>query len=320
MRFRLIPKVDMSADMKIRLQDNTKLILKRNKIEIVDSATLEWIRKRIIKTHIIEGERETQITKEELSSRKEYVSSNRFSISLLTPTRERVDKCCRYINSIVSTASDPSRIEALFYVDDDDPQLSEYRSKLPQAGKKLGNLQIVSGPFITVSREWNVLAELCQGNALAMGNDDIIYCEKGWDDRLEKEAKAFPHNIWCMWFADGITNSELWPTFPIISRRYYEELGYFSPEPIKYGYKNNFLFFYNDTWVGDVSKKAGCQKYISSPQYMKHLHWSTYKKETDSTTHRARNLAKQGNDTKTFDETEYIRKDHADILINSVRG
>jgi len=247
---------------------------------------------------------------------------DQFLISLITPTRERVEKCVRYLSSVVSTAKKPHRIEALFYVDDDDPQVDEYKQCLLEVGSSLARVEIVVCPFSGVSHSWNELAKTSHGDAICMGNDDLVYLNHdghpAWDDRLESEARNWKdkhgHDIWCMWFADGIGNSANWPTFPMISREYYRTVGYFAPEPKLWGADRNFGFFFNDTWVGDVSKKAGCQNRIGNPQYLQHWHHNKHPSEADGTTHRAREFAKQSNDPKLFEETARIRDSHANKL------
>lgn len=233
-------------------------------------------------------------------------------ISLLTPTRERVDKCCRYLQSVVETTFNPRQIEALFYVDDDDPQVEEYQDRLPKLGDRLARVEVVVGPFITVSKSWNVLANKADGDVLCMGNDDLVYLQdrkEPWDGRLLNEMAAWKrehkHSIWCMWFDDGMPNCKKWPIFPMISRDYYETLGYFAPDV-------GFRFFCNDTWVGEVSKLADCQHFIADPQYLLHYHWSKYPKEKDATTARARvNNTGGVPDIKLLGETLHIRQSDA---------
>lgn len=237
-------------------------------------------------------------------------------ISLLTPTRERVDKCCRYLQSVVETSFNPEQIEALFYVDDDDPQVEEYQDWLPKLGGRLAKVEVVVGPFITVSKSWNELASRADGDVLCMGNDDLIYLKpsgilKGtfWDARLLNEMTVWEqrhgHAIWCMWFDDGMENCKKWPIFPMISRDYYESLGYFAPNV-------GFKFFCNDSWVGEVSKLANCQHFIAEPQYLLHYHWSKYPNEKDATTARARvNNAGGQVDINLLGKTLHIRQAHA---------
>ena len=48
-------------------------------------------------------------------------------ISILTPTRQRSQRCFEFIKSIYTKTDQPQNIELLFYVDKDDPQLTHYK-------------------------------------------------------------------------------------------------------------------------------------------------------------------------------------------------
>jgi hypothetical protein len=238
-------------------------------------------------------------------------------ISLLTPTRGRVKKCQRYLQSVVDTADDLTQIEALFYVDNDDPCCDEYRTMLAEFEGRLRRVVLTVGPFITVSKEWNVLAKQAQGDVLCMGNDDLVYFRKGWDTfleihtRMRVEASLLKSPIWCAWFYDGIVTSMSWPTFPMISRAYYETLGYFAPDV-------GFKFFYNDTWIGEVSQMGRCQMFIENPQYMRHLHHIRYQEETDQTTHLPSKAGAEQYDTDLFRRTVGMRQEDARKLRRAV--
>ena len=235
-------------------------------------------------------------------------------LSMLTPTRGRPDHVKRYIDSIFATADDPSRIELLFYVDNDDPELKGY---IHLAGDytQYKEYPFKKVTFIfdepkSVSKSWNDIAALSQGDVLCMGNDDIIYQEKSWDTRVDLEVAAYTakhtDRIFCMWFDCGIKGSE-WPTFPMISREWYNVLGYFAP--------GRFHFFYNDTWVGDIGWKIGRMNYIAEPKYMEHRHHSTNPGVADATTKHSRRDNAARKDAAIWEETSEIRQEEANKLL-----
>jgi hypothetical protein len=232
-------------------------------------------------------------------------------ISLLTPTRNRALKCKRYLASALDLADDSTRVELLFYVDEDDPQMPDYLKMKEDIRVPSLKLDVIVGHQITVSKAWNLLASKAQGDVLCMGNDDLIYDRLGWDTALERAVTPIKHGIWCAWFNDGGANSFQWPTFPMISRAYYETLGYFAPDV-------GFKFFYNDTWVGEVSKHANCQKPILEPQYLAHLHHTLYPSEHDATTDWARRDGAADHDTRLFQDTVHIRKTDARKLRDAI--
>ena len=96
--------------------------------------------------------------------------------------------------------------------------------------------------------------------------------------------------------------------FPIVSKRWYETLGYFTP--------GIFHFGYNDTWVYDIAKRIDRCHFIPNVT-VEHLHFSTGKVSMDPTYHRNR-TEERGNlyhlDNAIFDETSEERARDAEKL------
>ena len=200
------------------------------------------------------------------------------TISILTPTRNRPNNCERFIKSINATASNHERIELLFYVDDNDPALEQYKSLAAHSDSEyrhFGKVDFTFGEAMSVSKSWNILAKKSTSYIMIMGNDDLIYRTPDWDSRLIKELavryKDDPY--WVSWFDDGI-NGERHCAFPIISREWYETVGHFAP--------GVFHFGYNDTWVFDVAKRVNRTHYIKDI-LVEHMHFSKGKSEMDDT-------------------------------------
>lgn len=224
-------------------------------------------------------------------------------IAILTPTRGRPDMMCRFIRSVLSTASGDD-IYCYNYIDDDDTFLSEYQKKLSEFGDKV--ITIVREPQ-SVSKSWNVIAEqaLRDGaDIFIMGNDDLVYRTEGWDVTLKEKLKHVTDNIYCAWFEDKI-NSEKHCAFPIVSRKWVQVLGYFTPGVFEFGY--------NDTWVFDIGKKL--ERLLFIPEIVtEHLHASLGKSPKDETFLRNRETSR-GNlyniDKDTFNKTDGLRGDDA---------
>jgi len=232
-------------------------------------------------------------------------------ISLLTPTRGRVVFCQQMIQSVIDTVNHPERIEFIFYVDWDDPQHDEYIKTFKKYQNNPCRLEFIVAEPISVSKGWNIMAENCSGDVFKMGNDDIRYRTKGWDDVIDAETAKFPDDIYCMWFNDELHRGKMC-TFPIISRKWYETLGYaFSP--------GIFNFFYNDTWTHDIGKRIEREHYVGSV-INEHLHWTTKKSEADDTTRRARVAESTGQfqegrrDGHIWNDTGNLRAEAAEKL------
>lgn len=198
------------------------------------------------------------------------------TLSLLCPTRGRATLATRYAKSICDTATYPDRCEVLFYVDNDDPTMEQYIKLFDvlRDTKVFKRLGLITGPRKSVSVSWNDLALQSEGDILIMGNDDIVFATEGWDVRLEQEAAKYSDDIYCLFFHDTVHNNPTFCAFPMVSRKWYETLGYFTP--------GVFDFQYNDTWISDLADRIGRKRKISDV-VMEHRHWKTKKGKTDGT-------------------------------------
>ncbi|MBT3916588.1 MAG: hypothetical protein HN731_00035 [Rhodospirillaceae bacterium] len=104
-------------------------------------------------------------------------------------------------------------------------------------------------------------------------NDDQVYIDAGWDVRLDAEIKKYPDGVFCMWFNDK-WESENFCTFPILSRRWVETLGY-----LQFPF---FEHFFADAWLWMLAKAVGREHYIED-MVVEHRHWKTGKSEKDAT-------------------------------------
>ena len=230
-------------------------------------------------------------------------------ISLLCPTRQRIENTNRLITSLATTAYHPERIELLFYIDNDDPVIDDYRKLIEGWQGHLGRIEAIYGPPISVSKSWNDIAKIAKGDILKMSNDDLIYRTGGWDDVLDREVKKYPDDIYCMWFNDMLHRQRMC-TFPIISRKWYDTVGYFAP--------GVFAFFYNDTWVHDIAKRIGREHYIDEV-IQEHMHFTVKKSKFDETYRRARDRANSNDDGRIYKESADKREQDANKLRKVMR-
>lgn len=209
-------------------------------------------------------------------------------VSLLTPSRGRPDLCERMVESFWGTVEGPA--ECLLYVDDD--EMFPYLTK----GMKV---TMMSGPQRRCGVVWNELAEISTGDLLMMGNDDLIFRTPGWNKMLQDLPED---GIFVAWFDDGSGKAPGRCAFPIVSRRWYETLGYFTPEC--------FHYLYNDTWITDIGKKLGRLFYIPDG-LVEHMHFAFGKAPKDKTymMHREGAGDKRGVDGQTFLDTATQRNE-----------
>ena len=135
---------------------------------------------------------------------------------------------------------------------------------------------------MSVSKSWNIIAEKSLGDIMIMGNDDLVYKTVRWDSKLMARLLELDNPYYLSWFNDGI-NGNRHCAFPVITREWYETLGYFSP--------GIFNFGYNDTWVYDIAKRVGKLNYMNEI-LVEHLHFSVGKSNMDDTYARNRTQEK----------------------------
>ena len=202
-------------------------------------------------------------------------------ISILTPTRNRVSRLNDFIMSVYQHTRKKGRVEMLMYVDDDDPsrqQYKEYNKHCQTEFAEMLNIHFVFGEAKSVSESWNDLYHKSIGDIIIMGNDDLLYRTSLWDMRIEKESERFEDEIYCMWMDDMI-NEDRHCAFPIVSRKWCETLGYFSPGVFRFGY--------NDAWIYEIGKGIDRCHWISSV-VAEHMHFTQGKSQTDDTYRRPR--------------------------------
>lgn len=189
--------------------------------------------------------------------------------TLLCPTRNRPVGAFRYLQSIERTIANPERIEVLFYIDEDDPRLPEYKYLFDSHKTHLNHVDYVVGPRKSVSISWNDIAEKAIGDVLAMGNDDLIHVTPHWDMKLDDEINKYEDEIYCLFFKD-LNRSDEAVTFPIVSRKWYNTLGYFTP--------GIYGFQYNDTHIADIGRGVERLRILHDIQ-VDHRHWTTTGKQ-----------------------------------------
>ena len=204
------------------------------------------------------------------------------AISILTPTRNRPNNCDRFIKSLYETTQYTGTLELLFYVDSDDPAKDIYKEIEERWQNNFWRVEFVIGEPMSVSKSWNIIAKKSLGDIMIMGNDDLVYKTVRWDSKLMARLLELDNPYYLSWFNDGI-NGNRHCAFPVITREWYETLGYFSPGVFNFGY--------NDTWVYDIAKRVGKLNYMNEI-LVEHLHFSVGKSNMDDTYARNRSQEK----------------------------
>ncbi|MHB1606654.1 MAG: glycosyltransferase family 2 protein [Leptospirales bacterium] len=146
------------------------------------------------------------------------------TISILLPTRGRVQRLDRALKSLKSHAHDPSKVEIIFRCDHDDEETQDYLRSHEEF--------FLVGPrekgYASLPKFMNQCASVSTGDIIMMLNDDIIVETQDWDLRLLDFANKFQDGIFNIGIKTGL-NDNLFP-FSIISRLAYRALGFVNDE------------------------------------------------------------------------------------------
>jgi len=124
-------------------------------------------------------------------------------ISILLPTRGRTDVLKKSLESLINTANDPSRLEILLGLDDDDEAIRPYIEKNIAPFMQKKSVECRANIFEPLGYEKlniyvNTLASSASGSWIFFWNDDALMETDGWDDIIESkngEFKLFaPHD------------------------------------------------------------------------------------------------------------------------------
>ena len=194
-------------------------------------------------------------------------------ISLLCPSRERLNKFITFTSSVFATVDDINNIEIVLGVDDDDPKIDSYK----RIANNLNFVDLIvfkSGLFKEegLSGLWNEMADRCAGDIIAMVGDDMIFKTNNWDKKIIETFQQQKDNIHLIHCNDGMRGSgnkyaavDPLPVNSFIHRDYIDAVGRYvqTEEP------NIFQDTYLDTLFRTLDRKIYYHDII-----IKHLHFS----------------------------------------------
>lgn len=167
-------------------------------------------------------------------------------IALLCPTRGRPDSAMRMEDSALATARNAENIRTRYAIHESERAL--YTSGAENLWK---NVSFYNGEPTTVFL-WNSLAmtmmKRTEIRLFMLAGDDMIFTTPGWDAALLEHHAALENKIHVYALRDS--RDENGTPHPIVTREYFEAMGYFMP-PI-------FLHWYIDTWTVEIATANGC--------------------------------------------------------------
>jgi len=170
-------------------------------------------------------------------------------ISICCPSRGRPALAKRMAESAINTAKNKN-IEILFYLNDDDNELENYK-------KVLTDFNIYIGPDQSTCLSWNQLSDKAAHDYVFLMGDDVIFETENWDEKVIHEFEKYEDRLLVVgpWVGKNIKGSnkktKACPHY-IVHRNWINFLGYFAP-PI-------YWHFYVDTHTQEVAK--GIDRYV----------------------------------------------------------
>ncbi len=143
-------------------------------------------------------------------------------ISLIIPTRNRLQNLLRLLQSLSLTTQDRDGLEVVLVIDNDDRSYDDLKFE--------GILTItkVVAPGLTMG-ELNLAGyNACSGHYIMLLNDDVVVKTKHWDKLATQAFRDFPDEVLLVHVNDKIFESRLC-TFPFVTRLFCELAGGICP-------------------------------------------------------------------------------------------
>jgi hypothetical protein len=198
-------------------------------------------------------------------------------ISILVPTRERMNNRLTLLFSILTTVNDINNVNIYYGVDKDDPTLETIK-KVALAIPALNIIEINNdGKFIGLGKMWNILANETTEEIISMIGDDMVFKTKDWDVKILQEFENIPSDkIKAVHCNDDCHKSALAVNL-FCHRNYIKAVGQFMRE--------EFQINWVDQWLHQVFNSVGRIVYRDDIM-IEHRHWVLGKSVRDKTADR----------------------------------
>ena len=188
-------------------------------------------------------------------------------ISLLVPSRERLNLKFTLIASLIASTNNINNIELIFGIDKDDPT-RETAHKIAEAIPFVKIIDIENNnKFIGINKIWNLLYPHATGDILGYIGDDMAFQTKDWDVEIINEfnKQNLPSDkIKLVHCYDGYRQIDEICVNAFVHKKYTEILGYFCRE--------EFLINWSDQWMYQTFKAFDRVKYRRD-LHIQHNHW-----------------------------------------------
>jgi hypothetical protein len=234
------------------------------------------------------------------------MNQQKYKISILLPTRGRIQSLEKSLVSLLSRAHDPTQIEILLALDRDDKEVINFATtdlkKLLETQYRCGYTAMAFNPigYIRLNEYLNALARISQGDWLFFYNDDAVMDTQDWDLEIKKYTGQFRV------LRAETTNQHPYAIFPIIPREWTQVTGYISPHQI------------NDAWVSHIAYLLDIM--VDIPVFVHHERFDLTGLNNDETYKNRPMLEGNHNDPRDFNHSNWreIRLRDANKICNYI--
>lgn len=174
-------------------------------------------------------------------------------VSVCLPTRGRFNLLKESMDSLINNANNLNNFELLLGIDEDDKETLEKVEEFSKQNQKLNIRCLVSERYgyEGLHKYLNNLCEIAKGELFLLWNDDARIDTKDWDLKIKKHLEENEKMLFL--FLENTKPTHMHANFPLVSRKVYETLGFFSCTPHNdtfYEYLKN-SFIKDEHWFQD---------------------------------------------------------------------
>ena len=223
-------------------------------------------------------------------------------ISLLVPSRERLNLKLTLISSLISSCDDINNVELIFGTDEDDPKKDAIERICANASFTSSITIENGGKFIGINRIWNTLFEHAAGDIIGYIGDDMTFMTPGWDTSIIEEfsdEKLTNDRLKLVHCYDGYRSRDEICVNAFTTRRYHEIVGYFT--------RPEFLINWSDQWMYQTYKAFDRVTYRRDI-HIQHNHWVLGFRKIDHVAHRMHGKVKDAHTPEKLNDNTDIEK------------
>lgn len=184
-------------------------------------------------------------------------------ISFCCPSRGRPELAKRLVDT--ATATQKGKTEFLFYLNDDDEKLEQYKDLLDEK-------HYTVGPNQSTCYSWNLMAEKAKHDVVMLMGDDVQVLTPNWDQLIVNEFNKYSDKILMVVPSDARPKSaergtevKLWPDEKLaaahfaVHKNWINTLGYLAPA--------FFWHWHVDSYTQKVARKINRCLYLPTVEF-----------------------------------------------------